>query len=131
MTIELWILIGCVGMLFTLIMVQQIHVDLTVGAKYALSNRTEPKPFSPFGGRVDRAIENLKENLVLFSPIVLVLSLAGISTGLTQLGAILFFLARVVHAVTYVLGITIVRSLAWMAGIVAMGMMVVAVFLQR
>ncbi|MCJ8278645.1 MAG: MAPEG family protein [Rivularia sp. ALOHA_DT_140] len=128
MTLELWMLLGCSMLLFALVMLQQLHVDLTLGPKYALSNREEAKPNTGISGRIDRAILNLRENLLLFAPVVLVLAIVGISSGATQNGAILFFVARIVHAVTYVLGITGIRSLAWFAGIVGIGIMLSALF---
>ena len=128
MTIELWMLLGSSKLLFALVKLQQLHVDLTLGPKYALSNREEAKPNTGISGRIDRAILNLRENLLLFAPVVLILAIAKISNGATQNGAILFFVARIIHAVTYVLGITMIRSLAWFAGIVGIGIMLSALF---
>ena len=128
MTLELWMLLGSSMLLFVLIMVQQLHVDLTLGPKYALSNREEAKPSTGISGRIDRAILNLRENLLLFAPVVLVLAIAGISNGATRNGAMVFFVARIVHALTYVLGITGIRSFAWLVGIVGIGMMLSALF---
>lgn len=128
MTTELRMLLGSVLLLFTLITVQQIYVDVTLGAKYSLSNREGSKPTAVTGGRIDRAIANLMENLALFTPVVLVLGVAEISTGASQTGATVFFCARVIHAVTYVFGITVVRSLAWFAGIIGIGIMLSPLF---
>ena len=128
MTIELWMLLGSSAILFVLIMLQQLYLDLTAGAKYALSNRSEPIAKSSLAGRIDRAIMNLRENLLLFAPVVLVFAVAGISTGSTQTGAIVFFIARIVHAITYVSGIIMVRSLSWFAGIIGIGIMLSALF---
>ncbi|MGB3295559.1 MAG: MAPEG family protein [Phormidesmis sp.] len=128
MTIELWMLLGSVLLLFSLIMVQQVYVDITLGAKYSLSNREGSKPTAAISGRIDRAIANLMENLALFTPVVLVLSAADISTGAARTGAVVFFCARIIHAVTYVSGITVVRSLAWFAGIIGIGIMLSALF---
>ena len=128
MTLELWMLLGSSMLLFVLVMVQQLHVDLTLGPKYALSNREEAKPSTGISGRIDRAILNLRENLLLFAPVVLVLAIAGISNGATRNGAMVFFVARIVHALTYVLGITGIRSFAWLVGIVGIGMMLSALF---
>lgn len=128
MTIELWMLLGSAAILFVLVMLQQLNLDLTAGAKYALSNRSESITKSPFAGRIDRAIMNLRENLLLFIPVVLVLATAGISTGATQTGAVVFFVARIVHAITYVTGIILVRSLSWFAGIIGIGIMLSAIF---
>ena len=128
MTIELWMLLANSAILFILIMLQQLYIDLTAGPKYALSNRSEPITKSPLAGRIERAIANLKENLLLFAPVVLVLAVAGVSTKATQTGAILFFVARIVHAITYVSGIILVRSLSWFAGIIGIGIMLSALF---
>ena len=128
MTIELWMLLGSGAILFALVMVQQLNIDLTVGAKYALSNRSEAITKTPLGGRIDRAIMNLRENLVLFTPVVLVLAVIEVSTGATQTGAIIFFIARIIHAITYVLGIIVIRSLSWFAGIIGIGIMLSALF---
>lgn len=119
MTIELWTLVGSVLLLFVLIMISQIHIDKTMGAKYALSNRTEPPTDTPFRGRIVRAIENLKENLILYTPLVLVLVMTGAQSSATEIAAIVFLAARIVHALTYITGIIYIRSAAWMAGIVA------------
>lgn len=128
MTVELWMLLGSSLLLFVLIMVQQLHTDFAIGPKYALSNREEPKPSAGISGRIDRAIINLKENLLLFMPVVLVLAIVGISTGATQTGSIVFFIARIIHAITYISGILLVRSLAWLGGMVGIGMMLTALF---
>ncbi|MBE9029165.1 MAPEG family protein [filamentous cyanobacterium LEGE 11480] len=128
MTIELWMLIGSTVLLFVLTMGQQLQLDLTLGAKYALSNRTEPKTIDGIAGRIDRAIMNLRENLLLFGPVVLVLAVAGISTGLSQTGAIVFFIARIIHAITYIAGVILIRSLAWFTGIIGIGMMLSSLF---
>lgn len=128
MTIELWMLLGSGEILFALVMVQQLNIDLTVGAKYALSNRSETITKTPLGGRIDRAIMNLRENLALFTPVVLVLAVAEVSTGATRMGAIVFFVARIIHAITYVLGIIVIRSLSWFVGIIGIGIMLSALF---
>lgn len=128
MTLELWMLVGSVFLLFVLVMTQQLHTDVTVGVKYALSNREEPKSRAGLSGRIDRTIANHKENLLFFAPIVLILAAAGISTGVTRNGAILFLAARIAHALMYIFGLVPFRSVAWMLGIVGVGMMASALF---
>lgn len=123
MIVELWVLLACVMLALVLIFVQQIHIDRTMGAKYAISNRAEPRMPTDFGGRADRALENIKENLVLYAPVALMIAVAGASSGNTQLGALIFLAGRIVHAVSYLAGILLVRSLAWMAGIIGIAVM--------
>ena len=62
---------------------------------------------------------------MLFTPVALIIAFAGLSNPLTALGAEIYFYSRVVHAVTYAAGITYIRTIAWVAGIVGLGMMVV------
>ena len=127
MTIELWMLLGSAGLFFVLLMIEATYTDLKMGARYSLSNRDRPKTeMGAFHGRLLRAIDNLKENLLLFAILVLVLAQAGVHDQLTEAGAVTFLAARVAHAATYLLGITVLRSLAWFAGIIGMGMMVYA-----
>lgn len=127
MIVELWVLLGCVALIFVLIFVQQVHIDRLMGVKFAISNRGEPKTPTAFGGRADRALENAKENTLMYAPLALIVAIVGISSNLTEMGALVFGLGRVVHAFTYLAGIIFVRSLAWMAGIIGLGMMVFSI----
>jgi len=124
MIIELQVVIFIVVLTTALIFIQQLHIDVLMGAKYARSNRAEQKLASAFGGRIDRALENTKENIVLFIPIALIVALLDVSTGLTQTGAIVFAVGRVLHSISYLAGIIFVRSIGWFAGIVGIGMMI-------
>jgi len=124
MNLELQILTGCVVLNVVLIFLQQFHTDIVMGVKYALSNRAEPKSISAFGGRIDRALDNMKENLLLYAPLALMVAVIDASSNLTQIGAMLFGAGRVIRAVFYLAGIIGVRSLGWFAGIVGIGLMV-------
>ena len=69
---------------------------------------------------------NMLENLIVFAILVIVAELAGISTPMTVLGAQIFFYARVAHAICYLVGIPYARTLAWVASVVGMGMILSA-----
>ena len=71
------------------------------------------------GGRVARAHANLTEALLPFSAVVLGVCLLGSSTMLTTAAAAVFLAARVVHAMTYTLGIPVIRSAAFYAGAIS------------
>ncbi len=71
-----------------------------------------------WGQRAQRAHLNLVENLAPFAALVLVAHAAGISTAMTVLGVQVFFWARVVHAICAIAGIPVVRTIAFLAGIV-------------
>jgi uncharacterized MAPEG superfamily protein len=118
MTVELTMLVYSVALLFVLILVQAAAGVLAQGLPEMAGSRDglpEPKPFQ---ARTKRIVDNHREGLALFAPLVLVAALAHVSTPTTVLGAQLFFYARIAHALLYVTGVPWVRPLAWGAGIV-------------
>jgi uncharacterized MAPEG superfamily protein len=72
---------------------------------------------SGWTGRAARAHRNMLESLVLFAILVLVAQAAGVHTGMTLLGARLFFWARAVYSVVYILGIPWLRTAVWAVSI--------------
>lgn len=76
-------------------------------------------PHSLWAQRAIRAHTNAVENLAIFVPVVLVAHLLNISTPATQMAAMLYFAARLVHFIVYAAGIPVVRTLAFVAGWVA------------
>ncbi|HUO90891.1 MAG TPA: MAPEG family protein [Rhizomicrobium sp.] len=81
-------------------------------------------------GWAERAIKahgNAVENLVLFAPAVLVAHAVGVSTPATQAAAAVYFFARLTHFAVYVLGVPVVRTLAFAAGWAALIVIVASV----
>jgi uncharacterized MAPEG superfamily protein len=72
-------------------------------------------------GRATRAHRNTLESLVLFAALVIVAHMAGVANETTVLGAQLFFWARLVYAIVYLIGIPWLRTGVWavsMAGLI-------------
>jgi len=118
MTIELTMLVYSVALLFVLILIQAAAGVLAQGLPEMAGPRDGLPDPKPFQSRTKRIVDNHREGLALFAPLVIVAALAHVSTPATVLGAQLFFYARVVHALLYVTGVPWVRPLAWAAGIV-------------
>ena len=127
MTIELTMLLYSVILAFAIMGVPATDSILKNGVIPMMGNRdtglAEP---SAWNKRAKRASANMAENLLWFAALVLIAHAAGVSTENTVLGAQLFFWGRVVHAVTYIAGMVYIRTLAWAAGIVGMGMIALA-----
>ena len=66
--------------------------------------------------KLAKAHRNAIENLVVFAALVLVAHAAGISSPAIGTAAIIYFWARVVHAIVYLFGIPWVRTLAFLVG---------------
>jgi len=88
----------------------------------ALGNREGMPPPHGLAARTDRAAKNMLEALVLFSALVLAAAAGGVDSPQVELGARLFFWARLVYLPVYMIGIPVLRTLVWCASVVGMGM---------
>lgn len=126
MTTELSMLVYSVGLLVIIIMIQASAGILAQGITAQAGSRDNPGEPSAFQSRSKRVVDNHREGLLIFAPLVLIAAVAGISTEMTILGAQLFFYSRVLHAILYLAGVPWVRPLAWAAGIVGCVLIFVA-----
>ena len=118
MSVELTMLTYAAGLLFVLVFIQTLAGVRAQGAVPLSNSRDDLPPPSGFHARMKRVVDNHREGLTIFAPLVLTAAVVGVSNGTTVLGAQLFFYSRVVHAALYVLGVPMVRPLAWAVGVV-------------
>jgi len=78
-----------------------------------------PKPQAPWAQRLQKAHTNAVENLVIFAALVLVAHAAGISNAAIATASIVYFWARVVHAIAYTFAVPWARTLAFTVGFIA------------
>jgi uncharacterized MAPEG superfamily protein len=78
-----------------------------------------PKPQSPWAQRLVKAHANAAENLVVFAALILAAQAAGISGADLATMSVVYFWARVVHAVAYTFAVPWVRTLAFAVGFFA------------
>ena len=121
MTIELWILVICAILSLIFPFFYNWHYGQQVGSKGLMGNRETLPERRGAALRGLRAHHNLLENLLPFAIVVLVAKFTGISNFVTVFGAVLFLIARLVHAITYCAGISTagIRSIAYFAGVIA------------
>jgi len=91
----------------------------TRGLIDAVGYPENPKPHSPWAQRLMKAHVNAVENLVVFAALVLAAVAAGVSTPVIASASVVYFWARVVHAVAYTFAIPWVRTLAFTVGFLA------------
>jgi uncharacterized MAPEG superfamily protein len=127
MTPELTYLTYSVVLLWIIVMVHAATAIRQNGGLTMANARDDLPPPSVFGARAKRLVENSKENMLIFAPLVLVAAAANISNQWTILGAQLYFYARIAHAIIYLAGWPIIRPLAWLAGVVACAFLLLAV----
>jgi len=108
-----------------------VRANLDVGPGYAMSARDrEPsRPMSDLGGRLQRALNNHFEGLILFTAAVVLVSLSDRGSAFTAGCAWVYLGARVLYVPAYALGLRPWRSLIWAVGFLSSICMVVAVLL--
>jgi len=78
-----------------------------------------PKPQSAWAQRLMKAHHNAVENLVVFAALMLTASAAGLGGPALAQAAMIYFVARVVHAAAYTLALPWVRTLGFIGGVYA------------
>jgi len=126
MTINGVMLILSLTFLLLIQLIQAQHTTSLHGLGYAMSPRDKSVDVGILGGRIQRAKVNLIENLMLFAPLSVLGETLQVNHSAVAWGAIIFFVARVVHFVVYLAGIKGIRTLAWLVGVVGCGMIAFA-----
>ncbi|MET0182217.1 MAG: MAPEG family protein [Caulobacterales bacterium] len=128
MSVELTMLAYAVALLFVLILIQAGSAARAQGGMVMAGPRDSLKPQTAWEARTKRIVDNHREGLILFAPLVLIAAVQNVSTPTTVLGAQLFFYARVAHALLYLFGVPYVRPLAWFVGIAGTVLVFLALF---
>ena len=97
------------------------------GMLAAFGNREGMPEAHDFAGRTERASRNMLENLVLFTALVLVATVGGVADPHVELGARIFYWARIVYIAVYMAGIPFLRTAVWSVSVVGMGMILWAI----
>lgn len=90
-----------------------------VGTRTALKPRDEGISLTGKAGRIQRAMNNHFEGLILFGIGVMVITYSGKNDDMTALASGLYLLARILYIPAYVFGWVPWRSLIWAVGFFA------------
>ncbi|WP_095587253.1 MAPEG family protein [Actibacterium ureilyticum] len=96
-----------------------ITANMQVGPKTAMGPRDTPVQLTGLAGRLQRAMNNHFEGLILFTIAVLVTTLSDQATPYTASCAWVYLAARVAYVPAYALGLSPWRSLIWGVGFFA------------
>ena len=108
-----------------------IPANLELGTGYTSSARDRPpsREMSIRTGRLQRALNNHFEGLILFTIAVAVVTLGDKAGGFTAVCAWTYLVARVFYVPAYWLGLRPWRSLIWAIGFFSTVLMIVAALL--
>ena len=111
---------------FVQVLIAATGANQLVGLPTLAGNRESLPEYGGWAGRARRAHLNMIENLVLFAALVLIAAAAGKANATTAMGAMLFFWARLVYALVYLIGVPWLRTVVWFVSVIGM----VIIFLQ-
>ena len=129
MTVDLWLLVASAILFFVMYgLFQGFAVIQQVGLASAAGNREDLPVATGWKGRINRTVDNHSDNLVVFAILVVVAHITGNANEITATGVIVFFVARLVHAVCYILGLAWIRTFAWVACVIGMAIILSQIF---
>jgi uncharacterized MAPEG superfamily protein len=128
MSIELRLLAYSIALLFVLMAIQASAGVKAQGLITMMNNRDNLGPPTAYQARTKRLVDNMRENLWFFAPLVLIAALTNVSNDWTVLGARLFFYGRIAHAIIYLAGWPTIRPFAWTVAIVGCILIFLALF---
>ncbi|MBI1212246.1 MAG: hypothetical protein GC190_12340 [Alphaproteobacteria bacterium] len=126
MSIELTMLCASVALLFVLVVIQANAGVAAQGLWPMTGNRDHLGPQSVWQARTLRCVDNHREGLIMFAPLIIVAALTNTSSDLTVYGAQMFFYSRVAHAIIYLAGWPYIRPLFWGIGMIGIVMIFIA-----
>lgn len=105
-----------------------VPANRDLGTGYTSSPRDRPpsRQMSTLTGRLQRALNNHFEGLILFTLAVVVVTLGNQSTPVTQYAAWAYLAARILYIPAYALGWRPWRSAIWAVGFLATLTMIIA-----
>lgn len=105
-----------------------VRANMDVGLGYSMSarDRAPSRPLSEQASRLQRAMNNHFEGLIMFTLAVVVVQSSGQNSGFTAACAYTYLTARVLYVPAYVLGLRPWRSLIWMVGFFATMFMILS-----
>jgi len=128
MTAELTALTLCGLLQMVQFILFAVPANRDLGTGYTSSARDRPpsRQMSVLTGRLHRAMNNHFEGLILFTLAVVVVTLSGQSSAVTQTAAWLFLAARLLYVPAYAFGWRPWRSAIWGVGWAATLVMMLA-----
>lgn len=109
------------------VLLQGMLATRELGTEWNAGPRDEGKePESKLAGRAARASSNFRETYPAFVALAAGLLFTGETSGLGLIGAVVWFVGRIVYYLLYLAGIPYIRSLVWLAAMAGLGLMFLA-----
>jgi uncharacterized MAPEG superfamily protein len=128
LTIELNVLFWSAILYLLHILVAAVGADANNGIAWAVGNHDTQPELPEWVNRARRAQANLAENLLPFACLILVAHQSGNVGYWSALGAQIFLVSRIAFWFLYLAGIKVLRTLAYLCGVVGIFMVAFQIF---
>ncbi|MBD2448947.1 MAPEG family protein [Nostoc sp. FACHB-152] len=95
---------------------------------WGMGNRDKMPDVPPWVGRADRAQRNHHDNLAMIAIVIVIAHLTAQNDSVTAYAAIAIVVLRILHSLSYIFGITGIRSLAYFGAILALFVIIWRIF---
>ncbi|MFO0741618.1 MAG: MAPEG family protein [Labilithrix sp.] len=116
MSTDLWCLVANALWGVVLVQAEVIGKTKAAGKEWNIGNRDTEPEWPAWVKRSAKALANHKENFPVFLTAVLVVHLSGAADRTSAIACIVYVIARAVHGLLYIGGVTKVRSVAFLVG---------------
>jgi uncharacterized MAPEG superfamily protein len=113
MTFELWALVAATLVGLVHLSAASFSFKAQVGNEYTVGPRDEDIQPTGVSARLHRAHRNFLETFALFAALVLVVHVSGRGGALSQWGAGLYLVGRVLYLPLYAVGVPWLRTFSW------------------
>lgn len=128
MSTELSILAWTLVLALIQVLLPSVVRTRETGIGYEAGPRDQPgPPQRKITGRLFRAQANLFETFPIFAAAILIVHVAGRENVLSVYGAWIYLVARLVYVPLYAAGIPFLRSVAWVASVVGILLVLVPI----
>lgn len=103
-----------------------VAANLQIGTKKALGPRDQKIELTGKTGRLQRALNNHFEALILLTIAVVVITLADKGTGFSAACAWVYLIARILYVPAYYFGLSPWRTVVWFAGFLSTVLMILS-----
>lgn len=128
MSVELTCLLWSAALGFVYVMTQAAFAN-TDNVGGIEPNRDREPQFGLKAQRAGRALRNFLETYPLFIALVVVAEIANRHGALTQYGAVLYLVGRLVYLPLYIVGGGIVRSAVWSLALLGLVLMFIGILI--
>ena len=127
MSFELAMLAASCVLCLVQIVISSHAASLQRGYRWTASSRdVEAPPLTGVAGRLERALRNFLETFPVFVAAVLLVHVLGRESAVSEWGAGLYVLARLVYLPLYAAGVPLLRSLVWNVAFVGIALLLLA-----